>query len=1796
MALTSVSTAFAVERSTSFPSQTEGTAAVGSDQSVKISQSASWNAGGEPGDATLTLTYTGAEAQVPGVQQHDYAILIDCSQSPDPIALWNACVSFVTQINKKDEGASFYVLSENGKEDGVEQLYAPNTGYSSDVSQTLAGVSKVIRGIYNTDLLPTSEEPRDDKYWKPQGGPSAGSLVSQDYVLPASMKAQDVHDASDSSRSLVIVTITDGDQVYAPQSWTTSAPKGTVDWRGDTYTVEFENTFSDANVENHGNVTYGNTTFVPSYAGYIYDRLSGLGDNSVERLKVTVTKNGQPYTEDELREDFDLPEHRTLTNEEIAKLPQVYKDLLLAYQLEDGYLPRFAMNLLLYNEFSDEFDDDTEIVSLTVNKADVQSVSSSVEDMYSIVPANAMAKYFCTDEDHYFEATNNNDYSSLIEGLITSLTKSDSMSVVIDSANFSVDEDALKQVIAGMGEGWSYQIDSDTSTVTITFPPTEGTKTVSVDIPLIAEKPLGTTQSESDQDYTRVTVKNEGSAGSAWANVTDLNGAPLTVSCDSTWLTAYDLTYHGNAQQDGTVSDMPNPETLYYAPRTEVDLEGTPTHSDVDGASVVFLGWTEEQTTKIYGQDDELPTLVTTQTMNEDRDVYAAWAYDRNGDTIPDARQITVTPADIIIYMGGDEGNEGVVNDSGQIVGGRTLPEFGFTFKLPEQLQAALRANSEDITAVSFSGAEGRKWTVEPYPGSENAEREVYSIVPAAGQKAVRVQFTTSGGNKVTSDEFEVGREVNTTFAMSLYTGAAGEVTASYDGQNYSIIIAEGTLSVRGTTSDVQYGGAPSAGKPGMSVAKDTVFRINDSDVLVDDSGVALLFDKIIDTNSENRTKALIQRAESEQGLTLPGDAEAGTRSYELRYLDLVDTHNGNTWVTATDGQGNGRGVTVFWPLPEGTNKNTEFSLVHFKDLDRDMAADDVESKIENCEVESIPVTATDTHVTFNVESGNFSPFALVWSNESAGISISKDVTADKGLTAPGADFTFNVTLKDAAGAPVTTGVTYVVYEGSAPTGNEQSKTLSLGTDGTGKITLEAGQTALLSGAPAWGSYTVQEVSLPAGFAVASGSAATHSGTLTAGDTAKIAVTNNYSVTGKAAATPVATKTLNGTAPATDQFSFTLSTDAEGKNVVDTKTNDAQGRVTFSPLSFTPANLGDNTYYIREVAGNALGYTYDDAVYKLVYTVSDNGAGGIKVSKTTITKIAADGTESSAQDVAFANTYHPVPSEPTAELSGTKTIGGQDTGEYTLEAGDFTFKVTGAVAGAPEGTTAPAPSNVSKDDGTTTNDASGAITFGTLTFVEPGTYTYTVSELQPTTPGEAIPGISYDGAGTTYTLTFKVEDKDGKLTVTDSSVTRAQDGATTDAALDKLDFENSYNPAEKSVTLGGVKRLEGRAWETADRFTFELLDENGKVIDTAEATAASPSFSFDPITYTTEGTHTYTIREVTTGLDATLTAETEPYQVKVSVDDVDAKLVATQSVTNADVVFVNSYTPTPVSLGTTISGTKTLTGRDEVKPLQAGEFTFQLLNADGSLIEEATNAAGGSFSFAFAPTYDAEGTYTYLVREKVGSVPGVTYDGSTYVVTVKVTENRAAHALEIADVTYALAQSGAAATEVDAIEFTNVYEAAPVSVALAANKQLTGRDLAADEFDFTLSDAEGAVVSQASNSAEGGVAFDPIAFDEPGVYEFTISELAGSAEGVTYDDATYAVTVTVTDDGAGALRAEVAYGTDDGTVPTFANTYTPPASATEGAEQIPGTGDPGSAIALVAAVSGAALLLASRRR
>ena len=73
----------------------------------------------------------------------------------------------------------------------------------------------------------------------------------------------------------------------------------------------------------------------------------------------------------------------------------------------------------------------------------------------------------------------------------------------------------------------------------------------------------------------------------------------------------------------------------------------------------------------------------------------------------------------------------------------------------------------------------------------------------------------------------------------------------------------------------------------------------------------------------------------------------------------------------------------MYWPLPEGTDKDTEFTLLHFSGLNRSIDAGDIAAEIEKCNVEKItPIEVSDTHVSFEIGSGGFSPFALVWDTD----------------------------------------------------------------------------------------------------------------------------------------------------------------------------------------------------------------------------------------------------------------------------------------------------------------------------------------------------------------------------------------------------------------------------------------------------------------------------------------------------------------------------------------------------------------------------------------------------------------------------------------------------------------------------------------------------------------------------------------------------------------------------------------------------------------------------------------------
>ena len=343
--------------------------------------------------------------------------------------------------------------------------------------------------------------------------------------------------------------------------------------------------------------------------------------------------------------------------------------------------------------------------------------------------------------------------------------------------------------------------------------------------------------------------------------------------------------------------------------------------------------------------------------------------------------QVVVTPAAITIYMGGADGYEGVVvdEDTGSITASSSLPEPGFLFTLPEMLKDALAADHADLTDITFrEPASGKEWTAELYADGAST---VYRLVPSGVQEPVRVQFTNAQGQTVTEDKFEVGENINQTLTMTLYKGDVGVIYAIYDGVQYPIRLGKSTLTVRGVTEEAQYAAvtdgteAPVEGKPAVTAESGTTYTINGSKVQVEDpSGVALLYDSIIDANGEDRTSLLEDKA----GDTLAGMGQTpgeGSRfAYSFQYLDLVDQNNGNAWVKAS------QDVTIYWPYPAGTDKNTEFTLLHFEGLHRSMDADDIAGQIEGCTVSEVTIVdKTETHIVLKAGSQGFSPFALVW-------------------------------------------------------------------------------------------------------------------------------------------------------------------------------------------------------------------------------------------------------------------------------------------------------------------------------------------------------------------------------------------------------------------------------------------------------------------------------------------------------------------------------------------------------------------------------------------------------------------------------------------------------------------------------------------------------------------------------------------------------------------------------------------------------------------------------------------------
>ena len=600
------------------------------------------------------------------------------------------------------------------------------------------------------------------------------------------------------------------------------------------------------------------------------------------------------------------------------------------------------------------------------------------------------------------------------------------------------------------------------------------------------------------------------------------------------------------------------------------------------------------------------------------------------------------------------------------------------------------------------------------------------------------------------------------------------------------------------------------------------------------------------------------------------------------------------------------------------------------------------------------------------------------------------------------------------------------------------------------------------------------------------------------------------------------------------QYEFKCVEDKTGGQVGTAKTNDQRGDVLFDAISYTRPGTYD--YTIRETPGDRGGITYDTTKHHVRVTVTDDGEGRL------LADVKYDGGTAIPE---FTNTYwaQPATDTPTA----VKAVSASEGNHYKLKGDDFTFTLHRVTA--PDGVTAEA-------DQTKTNDARGNIRFDQLSFPLPGTYVYTVSERDVT-----VPGVTKDGTVTTITYTVKDVGHAGRLKVVDKTITRS-DGKTANG----IRFDNTYNPKGVGCTLGGVKTIINADTATNripqdGEFTFALTSHDGAPMPEGSkdgvktVTNTGTGFTFGRMDYDKPGTYVYTVTEQA-GRDPTIGYSTQAYDVTVTVTDQGGMLSATADRQANDIRFDNTYTPTPVDV--TVKADKHLTGRD----LNDGEFAAELKDSDGNLLQtkrfarvprdaqsDKANVREGEGTLEFDKlTFDRAGVYTYTVTEQDGNLGGVTYDRTVHTVTVTVTEDAKTHRL-VAAVSYSNGEGGE-----EGILFRNTYQPGNVMVELAARKNLTGRGLKADEFEFELVDKDGKVIDSARNDKDGDIRFKPLTYgrdnngiDDCGEHRYVIRESNTGEKNVTYDRTEHHVTVTVGDDLQGNLTAKVEYDPTDDT-------------------------------------------------
>lgn len=598
----------------------------------------------------------------------------------------------------------------------------------------------------------------------------------------------------------------------------------------------------------------------------------------------------------------------------------------------------------------------------------------------------------------------------------------------------------------------------------------------------------------------------------------------------------------------------------------------------------------------------------------------------------------------------------------------------------------------------------------------------------------------------------------------------------------------------------------------------------------------------------------------------------------------------------------------------------------------------------------------------------------------------------------------------------------------------------------------------------------------------------------------------------------------------------------KGKQPIQTAENGEDGTVAFPTIDYTKA--GEYKYTIAEQKGDLSHVTYDATVHHAVVTVVDN-AGQLEAS------VTYDDGKTDAPT--FKNTYT---AKGSVELTATKTIKVADGFDHTTKPadGEFTFDLKDAAG------------NVIA---TAKNDANGKVCFtrefqlSDLDGAASKDFTYTIVEQ----PG-AEPGMVYDNHALTYTVT-----------VTDGGNGALNAKAIVTSASGSDAFTNTYQPAATGLALGAQKSYVKKDDNTPivpkdGEFTFDVYEgkmtaeqlAGAKPVQTA-TNGADGSVNFDAFSYAKPGTYEYTIVERKGDL-AYVTYDDAVHHAAVTVVDNAGTLQASVAYDGADATkptFTNAYKAKATNSGA-IALTKSVDVHDGSYQLKAGDFAFELVGSDGTVLQTQKNDAKGKVYFNEL-TFDHAGTFPFTVREVqptdgAPGVPGVTYTGKTYTLTYVVKDNNDGK-LVVESSTVKPSEGTENGVTPNTMTFANSYQPGQTSYQISGTKVLenadpaTTRTPADGEFTFALIDvATGQEIDRTTNVGKA-FTFKAISYTATGSHAYQVKEVAGQDGTITYSDAVLDVTVNVTDDGSGQLTATANKTAAD---LTFTNTYTPTAT------------------------------------